>query len=143
MFLGEYLHSVDDKGRVAIPAKFREELADGAVVTRGLDKCLVVYPKHEWVALAEKVSRLPQTQPNVRALTRLLFSGAVDCELDRQGRIMLPPYLREYARITTDVAIIGLYRRIEIWNLTDWTTVKAETEREGGSLAEQLSDLGI
>ncbi len=143
MFLGEYLHSVDQKGRVAIPAKFREELADGAVVTRGLDKGLVVDPKHEWVALAEKVSRLPQTQPNARTLTRLLFSGAVDCELDGQGRIMLPPYLRDYARISADVAIIGLYRRVEIWNLADWMTVKTQTETEGGSLAEQLSDLGI
>lgn len=143
MFLGEFQHSVDQKGRLAIPAKFREELADGAVVTRGLDKCLVIYPRGEWQALADKVSRLPQTQPNVRTLSRLLFSGAVDLSLDSQGRTILPQYLREYAGIVTNVAVIGLYQRIEVWCLEDWNGVKATTEAAGGSLAEQLADLGI
>ncbi|MCY4437829.1 MAG: division/cell wall cluster transcriptional repressor MraZ [Chloroflexi bacterium] len=143
MFLGEFQHTVDQKGRLAIPAKFREELADGAVVTRGLDKCLVIYPRIEWQALAEKVSRLPQTQPNVRTLSRLLFSGAVDLSLDGQGRTILPQYLREYAGITANVAVIGLYQRIEVWCLEDWNAVKTTTEATGGSLAEQLADLGI
>ena len=143
MFLGEFQHTVDQKGRLAIPAKFREELADGAVVTRGLDKCLVIYPRIEWETLAEKVSRLPQTQPNVRTLSRLLFSGAVDLSLDGQGRTILPQYLREYAGITANVAVIGLYQRIEVWCLEDWTAVKTTTEAAGGSLAEQLADLGI
>ncbi len=143
MFLGEFQHTVDQKGRLAIPAKFREELADGAVVTRGLDKCLVIYPRIEWQALAEKVSRLPQTQPNVRTLSRLLFSGAVDLSLDGQGRTILPQYLREYAGITANVAVIGLYQRIEVWCLEDWNAVKTTTEATGGSLAEQLADLCI
>lgn len=143
MFLGEFQHTVDQKGRLAIPAKFREELADGAVVTRGLDKCLVIYPRIEWETLAEKVSRLPQTQPNVRTLSRLLFSGAVDLSLDGQGRTILPQYLREYAGITANVAVIGLYQRIEVWCLEDWDAVKTTTEAAGGSLAEQLADLGI
>ncbi len=143
MFLGEFQHTVDQKGRLAIPAKFREELADGAVVTRGLDKCLVIYPRIEWETLAEKVSRLPQTQPNVRTLSRLLFSGAVDLSLDGQGRTILPQYLREYAGITANVAVIGLYQRIEVWCLEDWNAVKTTTEAAGGSLAEQLADLGI
>ena len=143
VFLGEFQHSVDQKGRLAIPAKFREELADGAVVTRGLDKCLVIYPRIEWEGLAEKVSRLPQTQPNVRTLSRLLFSGAVDLSLDSQGRTILPQYLREYAGITANVAVIGLFQRVEVWSLEDWNAVKATTEAAGGSLAEQLADLGI
>ena len=143
MFLGEFQHTVDQKGRLAIPAKFREELADGAVVTRGLDKCLVIYPRLEWEGLAEKVSRLPQTQPNVRTLSRLLFSGAVDLSLDSQGRTILPQYLREYAGITANVAVIGLYQRVEVWGLDDWNAVKATTEAAGGNLAEQLADLGI
>lgn len=143
MFLGEFQHTVDQKGRLAIPAKFREELADGAVVTRGLDKCLVIYPRNEWEGLAEKVSQLPQTQPNVRTLSRLLFSGAVDVSLDSQGRTILPQYLREYAGITANVAVIGLFQRVEVWNLEDWNAVKATTEAAGGSLAEQLADLGI
>jgi len=143
MFLGEFQHSVDQKGRLAIPAKFRGHLQEGAVLTRGLDKCLVLYPMREWLALAEKVGRLPQTQPNVRVLSRLLFSGAADCTLDGQGRIMVPPYLREYAGIITEVAVIGLYTRIEIWSLQEWAAVKQQTETTGGSLAEQLADLGI
>ena len=143
MFLGEFQHTVDQKGRLAIPAKFREELADGAVVTRGLDKCLVIYPGSEWASLAERVSRLPQTQPNVRTLSRLLFSGAVDLSLDSQGRTILPQYLRKYAGIAANVAVIGLYQRIEVWGLEEWNAVKATTEAAGGSLAEQLADLGI
>ncbi len=143
VFLGEFQHTVDQKGRLAIPARFREELADGAVVTRGLDKCLVIYPRGEWETLAEKVSRLPQTQPNVRTLSRLLFSGAVDLSLDGQGRTVLPQFLREYAGIAANVAVIGLYQRIEVWSLEDWNAVKTTTEAEGGSLAEQLADLGI
>ncbi len=143
VFLGEYQHTVDQKGRLAIPAKFREELADGAVVTRGLDKCLVIYPGSEWASLAERVSRLPQTQPNVRTLSRLLFSGAVDLSLDGQGRTILPQYLRTYAGIAANVAVIGLYQRIEVWGLEEWNAVKATTEAAGGSLAEQLADLGI
>ena len=143
MFLGEYQHTVDQKGRLAIPAKFREELAEGAVVTRGLDKCLVIYPGSEWASLAERVSRLPQTQPNVRTLSRLLFSGAVDLSLDGQGRTILPQYLRKYAGIAANVAVIGLYQRIEVWGLEEWNAVKATTEAAGGSLAEQLADLGI
>ena len=143
VFLGEYQHTVDQKGRLAIPAKFREELADGAVVTRGLDKCLVIYPGSEWASLAERVSRLPQTQPNVRTLSRLLFSGAVDLSLDSQGRTILPQYLRKYAGIAANVAVIGLYQRIEVWGLEEWNAVKATTEAAGGSLAEQLADLGI
>ena len=143
MFLGEFQHTVDQKGRLAIPAKFREELAGGAVITRGLDKCLVIYPHDEWNALAEQVSRLPQTQPNARTLSRLLFSGAVDFTLDSQGRAILPQYLREYAAISSDVAVIGLHQRIEVWGLEAWNAVKFATEAEGGSLAEQLADLGI
>lgn len=143
VFLGEFQHTVDQKGRLAIPAKFREELADGAVVTRGLDKCLVIYPGSEWASLAERVSRLPQTQPNVRTLSRLLFSGAVDLSLDSQGRTILPQYLRKYAGIAANVAVIGLYQRIEVWGLDEWNAVKATTEAAGGSLAEQLADLGI
>lgn len=143
MFLGEYSHTIDSKGRLTIPARFRAELAQGMVVTRGLDRCLLVYPLPEWDKLAQRINGLPITQKDARTFTRLIYSGAIHCEPDRQGRILLPQYLREYAGIDNESVVIGLYARLEIWNPIRWQEVRKKVEEEGDIIAEQLADLGI
>ncbi len=143
MFLGEYEHTIDGKGRLTIPARFRAELAQGMVVTRGLDGCLLIYPLPEWEKLAAKVNGLPLTKKDARTFTRLIYSGATLCQPDRQGRILLPQYLREYANIDSQGVIIGLFSRLEIWNPQHWQEVRRKVEEEGDAIAEQLADLGI
>ncbi len=143
MFLGEYRHSIDAKGRVAIPARFRSGMAEGLVVTRGLDPCLHLYPKSQWVPLAERLSALPMSEPAVRALRRNFFTGAFACEMDKQGRILIPPALREYAGLDGDVVIAGLNTYVEVWSATNWEQELPRVESGASSLAEQLSNLGI
>lgn len=143
MFIGEYKHAVDDKGRVSLPAKFRAGLASGCVVTRGLDKCLWIYSNDEWQKLAEKIADLPITQKNARSFSRLMLAGASDANLDRVGRVNLPSYLREYADIKKDVVIIGIYSRIEIWPAEVWVNFKKEMEENGSEVAETLSEIGF
>jgi MraZ protein len=141
MFIGEYNHTLDDKGRIAVPAKFRAHLASGAVVTRGLDNCLVLYTKEEWQKVAEKLAQLPMSKPDARAFARLMLAGAMDVELDKQGRVVLPQYLRTFANLNSSVIIAGLFNRIEIWNEASWDNYKAETEKDSSAIAEQLGDL--
>lgn len=143
MFIGEYTHSVDDKGRLAVPAKFRRDLEKGAVVTKGLDNCLVVYPMAEWEVLAGKLANLPISQANTRAFSRMMLAGAMDVEVDKQGRIILPDYLRQYAAVTKKVVVAGLYNRLEIWDEEAWQKYRTSTESQSGEIAEQLSDLGV
>ncbi len=143
MFIGEYEHNVDEKGRVAIPTKFKQELGRGAVVTRGLDNCLFLYPRKDWEALADKLSKLPIGKANTRAFTRLMLAGAMDVGLDRQGRIVLPEYLRTYALLKKKVVIAGLYNRLEIWDHAVWNRYKTGTEKRGGDIAEALGELGV
>ncbi len=143
MFIGEYAHSIDSKGRLAVPAKFRKQLAKGAVVTRGLDRCLFLYPAEEWKVLAGKLARLPISQAHTRAFARLMLAGAMDVDIDGQGRILVPDYLRKYARLSRQAVIAGLYNRLEIWDEAAWTTYKAGTERESVKIAEQLGQLGV
>jgi MraZ protein len=143
MFLGEYLHNIDSKGRLTLPAKFRGELAKGVVVTRGFDGCLVVYPVHEWERLAQKINNLPVTQKDARTLARLIYSGASDCVPDKQGRILLPTYLREFASVDGETMIIGLHTRLEIWNPERWQSVRDEVEEHGDTIAEHFAELGI
>ncbi len=143
MFLGEYNHTVDEKARIAIPAKFRKSLAKGAVVTRGLDNCLYLYPMSEWKILAEKISKLPMSQANSRAFSRLMLAGAMDVELDAQGRVVLPEYLRTYAGIAKKAVIAGLYNRFEIWDEEKWNVYKSNTEKGGNDIAEKLGELAI
>ncbi len=116
MFIGEYQHNLDEKGRLAVPAKFRQLLTKGAVVTKGLDNCLFVYTKTEWAKLAEKLAQLPISKANTRAFGRLMLAGAMELEIDKQGRVVLPDYLRKYAGLTKKTIVAGLYNRIEIWN---------------------------
>ena len=143
MFFGEYQHKIDDKGRLAIPSKFRKKLSKGAVVTRGLDSSLFLFPKEEWDKLAERLARLPLGKANSRALSRLMLAGAMEAELDKQGRIVLPDYLRKYASMKKEVVVAGLYDRVEIWDMKQWDTYKKTTEREVGDIAEQLGELGL
>ncbi|MBP6859874.1 MAG: division/cell wall cluster transcriptional repressor MraZ [Candidatus Magasanikbacteria bacterium] len=143
MFIGEYSHNVDDKGRMAIPAKFRRELNKGAVVTRGLDNCLFLYTKTEWEKLAEKLAALPISQSNTRAFSRLMLAGAMDVELDKQGRVILPEYLRTFAGIKKSLVIAGLYNRLEIWDTEVWNKYKNQTEAESGAIAERMGELGV
>jgi len=143
MFIGEYQHNLDEKARLAIPVKFRATLAKGAVVTRGLDRCLFVYTAAEWKKLAEKLSQLPIAQANTRAFARLMLAGAMDATPDKQGRVVVPEYLREYAGIQKAVVVAGLYNRLEIWDEAAWKLYKANTERESNSIAEALGALGV
>lgn len=141
--IGEYKHNLDDKGRLAIPVKFRADLKKGAVVTRGLDNCLFLYTKAEWNKLAEKLATLPFSQANSRAFARLMLAGAMDVEFDTQGRAVLPEYLRQFASLKKSVVIAGLYSRLEIWDADKWNAYKEQTEKQSGEIAERMGELGV
>jgi len=143
MFIGEYQHTIDEKGRVAVPVKFRLDLSKGAVVTRGLDRCLFVYPMEAWERLASKLTQLPISQSKSRAFARLMLAGAMDVEADKQGRIILPEYLREYADMKKNVVIAGLYDRLEIWDESAWKKYKSSTEKDSNEIAEAMGELGV
>ncbi len=143
MLLGEYRHSVDPKGRVAIPAKFRGKISSGAIITKGLDHCLFVFGAKEWEALAAKLTALPLAQANSRAFARLMLAGASDVELDTQGRILIPDYLRTYAGLTKQVVVAGVMNRMEVWDAEAWDRYKSKTESASDDIAEQLGALGI
>ncbi len=143
MLLGEFQHNLDIKGRVAIPAKFREKLNAGAIITRGIDSCLFVFANAEWDALAKKLIALPLAQANSRAFVRLMLAGASDVEPDSQGRILIPDYLRKYAGLKKEAVVAGLYNRIEIWDEAAWKSYKAKTESASEEIAEKLGELGI
>ncbi len=143
MFIGEYHHNLDIKGRLAIPVKFRSQLTEGAIITRGLDKCLFVFTKNEWELLAKKLVALPLVQSNSRAFVRLMLAGAMDVELDQQGRILLPDYLRTYGGLVKKAVVTGLYNRLEIWDEKQWTSYKEKTESASDEIAERLGELGI
>lgn len=143
MLLGEYKHSIDDKGRLAIPAKFRTKIEGGAIITRGLDKCLFVFTMREWKKLAEKLVALPLAQANSRAFARLMLSGAADVELDSQGRILIPESLREYAGLSKNSVVAGVYNRMEVWDAETWNEYKKKTESSSEEIAEKLGELGI
>lgn len=143
MLLGEYTHAMDNKGRLAVPARFREHLIQGAIVTRGLDSCLFLFTNSEWQVLAQKLMALPLAQANSRAFVRLMMAGAVDVNLDSQGRILLPDYLRKYAHLGKQAVLTGLYNRIEIWDADRWQAYKEKTEGASEEIAEKLGELGI
>ncbi len=143
MLLGEYKHSVDQKGRLAIPAKFRPRLSSGAIITRGLDRSLFLFDLAEWEVLAKKLMSLPLAQADSRAFVRLMLSGASDVEIDGQGRILIPDSLRTYADLKKNAIVTGLYNRIEIWSEETWGEYKKNTENKSDEIAEKLSQLGI
>lgn len=143
MFIGEYNHSIDEKGRMAIPSKMRRDVSSGAVVTRGIDDCLWLFPKKEWQALAEKLASLPLSDANSRAFSRLMLAGAMEVEFDSQGRILLPGYLRTFAGLKKNAIVAGLYNRLEIWDAEKWEQYKEKSEKANDQIAKHMADLGV
>lgn len=143
MFIGEYTHTLDAKNRVSIPSKFRKELGKGAVITRGLDQSLVVYPLKEWEGMSQKLGSLPASQIEARGFARLMLAGAAQVEFDSLGRALVPEYLKAYAGLAKNVVVIGLYNRIEVWNQERWEAYKGKVEGEVGDFASKLGELGI
>lgn len=143
MLLGEFKHNVDEKGRLAVPSRFRDLFAGGAIITRGLDHCLFVFSLSEWESLAKKLIALPLAQANSRAFVRLMLAGAMDVKVDVQGRVLVPDYLREYAGLKKQAIVAGLYNRLEIWDAEKWSEYKAKTESASDEIAEKLGELGI
>ena len=141
MFMGEYNHTIDTKGILIIPAKFREQLGNEFVVTKGLDGCLFVFPMNEWELFEQKLRTLPLTQKSARKFTRFFVAGATECELDKQGRILLPQTLREFAQLEKDVVLSGNLNRVEIWSKANWTDNNAYDDMD--DIAEQMTDLGL
>jgi MraZ protein len=143
MFIGEYSHTIDDKGRVSIPSKFREKLSKGCVLTRGLDGCLWIYTDEEWARIAEEISKLPVTSKNARSFSRFVLSGAMDLRPDRIGRINIPRYLSDYAGIKSKVIITGMHSRLELWAEEKWNQFKTEMENNSEEVAENLAEIGF
>ena len=138
MFIGEYIHTIDQKRRLAIPSKFRKTLGKRAIITRGLDNCLVIYPLEEWNKLANKLENLPSGQVNARDFNRIILAGATDVELDKLGRILIPDHLKDYAVLKKNVAILGLSNKIELWDEMRWQEYKRKMEKTAGEMAQQL-----
>ena len=143
MFLGEFEHTLDDRGRIAVPAKWRPALGEGLVVTRGIERCLFLWSMNDWNSIAEKLSRLSLMQTDARRIHRLLFSGATDAAPDRLGRILLPGFLRDYAELRDSVVLVGLLNRVEIWSRDNWHAERSQAEEQSAQLAEHLFDLGV
>ena len=143
MFIGEYTHTIDEKGRMAIPSKMRRDIGSGAVVTRGIDNCLWLFPKKEWTVLAEKLANLPLSDANSRAFSRLMLAGAMEVEFDSQGRILLPGYLKSFAGLKKSAIIAGLFNRLEIWDKEKWQAYKEKTEKATDQIARHMTDLGV
>ncbi|MGD0977220.1 MAG: division/cell wall cluster transcriptional repressor MraZ [Minisyncoccia bacterium] len=143
MLLGEHHHTIDSKKRLSVPARFRKEIGEKAVLTRGLDSCLFLFPMKEWEILAEKLGKLPLGQQDTRGFVRLLLAGASEVEMDQLGRVLVPDYLRDFAGLKKSVIVAGLNSRLEIWDEEKWAAYKANLEKNGDRIAEKLGELGI
>jgi len=143
MLIGQYEHTIDAKKRLALPAKFRGELGDKVIITKGVENCLVVYTEKEWQIFSEKLSNLPISQIGARSFARIILAGAMEIELDKLGRILLPDYLKNYAGLKKDVAVCGLSNRLEIWDLEKWNEYNKEAEKGVQEIVSQLGSLGI
>jgi len=143
MLIGEYKHTLDTKKRLSLPSKWRKELGTTLVVTRGLDNCLFVYPLKEWKKITDKVGQLPLGQADTRSFNRFFLSGATEAEVDSVGRILVPDFLKQFAKLDTKVVLAGIHNRIEIWDEDRWETYKASIEAEADTLAEKLGDIGV
>ena len=143
MFMGEYNHTIDAKGRLIVSVKFREILGDNFIVTKGLDGCLFVYPNDEWTRFEEKLKSLPLTNKNARQFTRFFLAGAAACEVDKQGRILLPQVLREFASLEKDVVLVGVASRIEIWSRERWDESMNTYDGDMDEVAENMESLGF
>lgn len=143
LLIGEYHHSIDEKGRLTIPAKFREDLGERFILTKGLDSCLFLFPLAEWKTVEERLRSLSVTRADARAFTRLLFAAATEGEMDKQGRVVIPRELRDYAKISSEAAIIGVSTRVEVWAEAEWRQYREQSETSFGALAEKLADIVI
>lgn len=143
MFMGEYHHTIDSKGRMIIPSKFREGLGEKFILTRGLDQCLFGYPLSEWKIIEEKLKALPLTKKDARAFTRFFFSGAIECEMDKQGRILIAAPLLSYAKLEKECVVIGVSNRIEVWSKPKWEQYVAEQEESFEEIAESMIGFDI
>ena len=141
MFMGEYSHNIDAKGRMIVPSKFREQLGDEFVVTKGLDGCLFVYPNEEWQNIEEKFRNVPLTSKDARKFSRFFFAGATTCEVDKQGRILLPAVLREFAGLEKEVVSVGVLKRIEFWDKNRWQDTNTYDDMD--EVAEHMAELGL
>jgi MraZ protein len=143
VFLGRFENRLDEKGRLSMPAKFRARLAEGFVVTRGFEPCLTIFPMTEWQTLAENLARFPVTDQKARSLRRVLFAQAADTELDKQGRVLIPEYLREAAGLQGDVIVAGMDGYIELWDTARWREMERANEENASDIAQSLADLGM
>lgn len=143
MLIGEYTHTVDAKNRVALPAKFRKEFGQKIIVTRGLDRCLFIYTPKAWERIVGRMSELSIGQASTRGFNRFFLSGAVEVDVDSQGRILIPDFLKTFANLSTKVVLAGVNDRVELWNEHEWETYKANIEQRADELAEQLGDVGV
>ena len=143
MLIGEYKHTIDTKKRLAIPAKLRKDLGERAVITKGLENCLVIYTLDEWQKLAHKLENLPASQADARNFARIMLSGASDVELDKLGRVLIPDYLKNYASLKKNVTLLGLSNKIEIWDTDKWQEYSKRTESSAEDIAERLKEFGI
>lgn len=142
MIIGEYTHKLDEKKRVSLPSKFRKEIGKKVVVTHGLDSCLFVYPVKQWEKVTEKLNDLSLGQADTRGFNRFLLAGAVETDVDSIGRILIPDYLKEFAKLSANVVLIGVHDRIEIWNEKQWSLYKKRIEKQADVLAEKLGEIG-
>ena len=143
MLIGEYRHTLDPKKRLSLPAKWRKELGKCLIVTRGLDNCLFIYPQGEWQKITAKVGQLPLGQADTRSFNRFFLSGAVEVEVDKIGRILIPDFLKDFAKLKTKVVLAGIHDRVEIWDEKKWNDYKQKIEAEADALAEKLGEIGI
>jgi len=143
MFIGEYRHTIDTKKRMALPAKFRRELGKTVIITRGFENCLIVYPQKEWKIMSDKLGKLPTSQHEARGFARIMLAGAMEVNLDKLGRILIPEYLKKYANLKRNVRVCGLFNRLEIWDAKKWETYRGKMEKEVDGLAAKLKELGI
>lgn len=143
MFMGEYRHTLDEKGRLFIPARFREELGPAFIVTRGLDNCLFLFPPTAWKLVEERLAALPVNKAASRAFTRMLFSGASECQPDRQGRVLIPPALRAYAGLEDEreAVVVGVSQRVEVWSAIRWDAYTQQSASDFAQLAEEMVDM--
>lgn len=143
MLLGEYTHAIDDKNRISLPAKFRKEVGKKVVLTHGLDNCLFLYPLREWEKIAEKLANLSMGQSDTRGFNRFMLAGATEVDVDTVGRLLVPEYLKQFAKLEEKVVFTGVHSRIELWNEGTWTAYKKRIEAEADKLAEKLGEIGV
>jgi len=143
MLIGEYRHSIDDKKRIAIPVAFRKELGKKVIVTRGLDNCLFIYPLESWKKFTDKLDTLSHGQADARGFNRFIFGGAVETEIDALGRVLIPDFLKDFAKLKSKVVVVGINERAEIWDEKHWKEYSERVEKQADTLAEKLGEIGV